>query len=266
MSSRPLENLPTIRAKLGSTIIFAVGMTVLLIFLMLGYALRGSAHDSDRLRLLAMAGDGVRIDRVPSSNVTVIRVNQDVAVGEVPVPPRIRREPPRVRGSDGAYRVHPELGYAAVPVVQAVASSSSSTPSSRRRPRGCSEGRRDVPVPVRVLVAVPGRRPSRCGYRARRGSMARARDDAAAPRHGGGGPAYGDRRLRGPRSDESRDEVGQLATAFNRMSAELQNLEQSRRDLVANVSHELKTPIAAIRAHLENLLDGVEQPDPTRCR
>jgi signal transduction histidine kinase len=56
--------------------------------------------------------------------------------------------------------------------------------------------------------------------------------------------------------------VGQLAAAFNRMSAELQNLEQSRRDLVANVSHELKTPIAAIRAHLENLLDGVEHPDP----
>ena len=39
MSSRPLERLPTIRAKLGSTIIFAVGMTVILIFLILGYAL-----------------------------------------------------------------------------------------------------------------------------------------------------------------------------------------------------------------------------------
>ena len=38
--------------------------------------------------------------------------------------------------------------------------------------------------------------------------------------------------------------------------------QTSRRDLVANVSHELKTPITAIRAHLENLLDGVEQPDP----
>ena len=59
-----------------------------------------------------------------------------------------------------------------------------------------------------------------------------------------------------------RDEVGRLATAFNRMSAELENLEKSRRDLVANVSHELKTPITAIRAHLENLLDGVEQPEP----
>nr|MBA3364004.1 HAMP domain-containing protein [Actinomycetota bacterium] len=59
----------------------------------------------------------------------------------------------------------------------------------------------------------------------------------------------------------SRDEVGKLAAAFNRMSGELENLEKSRRDLVANVSHELKTPITAIRAHLENLLDGVEQPE-----
>src|SRR4029078_875617 len=59
----------------------------------------------------------------------------------------------------------------------------------------------------------------------------------------------------------SRDEVGQLATAFNRMSAELELLERSRRDLVAHVSHELKTPITAIRAHLENLADGIEKPD-----
>jgi signal transduction histidine kinase len=46
------------------------------------------------------------------------------------------------------------------------------------------------------------------------------------------------------------------------MSAELANVERLRRDLVANVSHELKTPISALRARLENLLDGVEPPDP----
>ena len=55
MSSRPLERLPTIRAKLGSTIIFAVGMTVILIFLILGYALRKSSQDTDRLTLLRVA-------------------------------------------------------------------------------------------------------------------------------------------------------------------------------------------------------------------
>ena len=60
---------------------------------------------------------------------------------------------------------------------------------------------------------------------------------------------------------DSRDEVGKLAEAFNRMSEELEGLELLRRELVANVSHELKTPISALRAHLENLLDGVEQPD-----
>jgi signal transduction histidine kinase len=61
---------------------------------------------------------------------------------------------------------------------------------------------------------------------------------------------------------DSRDEVGRLADAFNRMSTELEGLELMRRDLVANVSHELKTPISALRAHLENLLDGVERADP----
>ena len=60
----------------------------------------------------------------------------------------------------------------------------------------------------------------------------------------------------------SRDEVGELARAFNSMAAELAEVDRVRRDLVANASHELRTPIGALRAKLENLVDGVEAPDP----
>ena len=60
----------------------------------------------------------------------------------------------------------------------------------------------------------------------------------------------------------SRDEVGELARAFNAMSAELAETDRVRRDLVANVSHELRTPIGALRARLENLVDGVEPAGP----
>lgn len=59
----------------------------------------------------------------------------------------------------------------------------------------------------------------------------------------------------------SLDEVGDLARAFNTMAAELAETDRMRRDLVANVSHELRTPISALQAVLENLVDGVEQPD-----
>lgn len=60
---------------------------------------------------------------------------------------------------------------------------------------------------------------------------------------------------------ESRDEVGQLAAAFNSMAADLDTLDAQRREMVANVSHELRTPVAALRAQLENMADGVVEPD-----
>lgn len=62
-------------------------------------------------------------------------------------------------------------------------------------------------------------------------------------------------------STRSRDEVGQLAVAFNTMAADLAQTDQMRRDLVANVSHELRTPVAALRGQLENMADGVVPAD-----
>jgi signal transduction histidine kinase len=59
----------------------------------------------------------------------------------------------------------------------------------------------------------------------------------------------------------SRDEIGVLARSFNKMATELAETDRLRRDLVANVSHELRTPITALQAKLENIIDGVEEPD-----
>jgi signal transduction histidine kinase len=76
--------------------------------------------------------------------------------------------------------------------------------------------------------------------------------------------AHGDytRRVRAT----ARDEVGELATAFNQMAADLAAADRQRRELIANVSHELRTPITALQAVLENVVDGVTQPDSATLR
>jgi signal transduction histidine kinase len=53
------------------------------------------------------------------------------------------------------------------------------------------------------------------------------------------------------------DELGQLGRTFNNMAESLAYVEQNRRDFLANVSHELKTPVASIQALAEAIQDGL---------
>ena len=57
-------------------------------------------------------------------------------------------------------------------------------------------------------------------------------------------------------------ELGRLARSFNRMTGELERAEQQRRNLTADVAHELRTPLHIIQGNLEGLLDRVYQPTP----
>jgi signal transduction histidine kinase len=59
----------------------------------------------------------------------------------------------------------------------------------------------------------------------------------------------------------SRDEIGDLARAFNAMAAGLARLEELRRNMVTDVAHELRTPLSNIRGYLEALQDGVVEPE-----
>ena len=60
---------------------------------------------------------------------------------------------------------------------------------------------------------------------------------------------------------KDKDEIGQLGEAFNHMSMALQRQERLRKNLTADVAHELRTPLATIRSHIEAFLDGVMSPD-----
>lgn len=59
-----------------------------------------------------------------------------------------------------------------------------------------------------------------------------------------------------------RDEVGDLARAFNTMAKNLETHESLRRKLITDVAHELRTPLGAIRGELEAMVDGLIPNDP----
>lgn len=65
---------------------------------------------------------------------------------------------------------------------------------------------------------------------------------------------------------ESEDEVGRLAKAFNRMSRSLEDNIQLRKRLLADIAHELRTPLAIIQGNLEGMIDGVVEKNNDQLR
>jgi signal transduction histidine kinase len=55
----------------------------------------------------------------------------------------------------------------------------------------------------------------------------------------------------------SQDEVGELARTFNQMAGDLETAEAQRRQMTADIAHELRNPLSVIRGNLEAMLDGV---------
>lgn len=60
---------------------------------------------------------------------------------------------------------------------------------------------------------------------------------------------------------KSRDEIGQLADEFNNMAESLSSSENIHRSFIANVSHELKTPMTTIAGFIDGILDGTIPPE-----
>jgi len=257
VSMRPLERFRSIRAKLGSVIVLAVALTLLVSYLVIGFALRNSPKDSEAIDALALARSAANgqlgsipadvsiLTRSPSGITTIEGANFSV-------------NPPPFEDGVPHWGVVGRITYASVPTADG-GWVTAMQPSPSRGTLGRMSATLGFLQSVwwQFLLAgvVAGLISLLIARWLARGMTQPLRDMAAAVRR----MEIGDYTARV--ETRSRDEVGQLATAFNRMNAELELLERSRRDLVANVSHELKTPITAIRAHLENIADGIERPD-----
>jgi signal transduction histidine kinase len=275
MAMRPLDRLPSIRAKLGFVIVFAVAVTILIMYVTVGFALRKSERDRQFRQLVgqanAVAAVGFSANGHPAmgtlrralaelpGRAVVVDATGTAVAGDLPVPATVDRALsgkldtgvagsleyigyPVTRGGTvvgAVYLTHRVEGSGFFGPIEATASFVRSVWWQLLLAGAISAV---IALGLARLLA--------------RGLTQPLRSMAGAARR----LARGDYTQRVPIT--SRDEVGQLAEAFNRMAGEMEGLERLRRDLVANVSHELKTPISALRARLENIMDGVEPADP----
>jgi len=65
---------------------------------------------------------------------------------------------------------------------------------------------------------------------------------------------------------KDRSELGELANTFNSMASDLERAEQLRQNMVADIAHELRTPLSNIRGYLEAIRDGMIKPDADTIR
>jgi len=64
----------------------------------------------------------------------------------------------------------------------------------------------------------------------------------------------------------SQDELGQLAHHFNWLAQTLKSNEKARRQWIADIAHELRTPLAILKGEIEAMQDGIRNPSPERIR
>ena len=76
---------------------------------------------------------------------------------------------------------------------------------------------------------------------------------------------HGEYELRVRGYEDRKDEVGELAEAFNAMADSISKSEERRSEFVANISHELKTPMTTIAGFSDGILDGTIPPDRERA-
>ena len=67
-------------------------------------------------------------------------------------------------------------------------------------------------------------------------------------------------------AEDNSPQFGELIKRFNKMVSELERSDQQRRNLTADVAHELRTPLHIIQGNLEGILDEVYQPSPEKIR